>query len=69
MHESDKSLLRFIISSTGDRRITTIAVADEVGMIQDVNCIIDYKLSLDPELLYNHTLVFGGEQVKILDND
>lgn len=48
---------------TGDRRITAIAVAAEVNIVDKKNNLVDYSDSLELSMLYNKTLVFNGEHI------
>ncbi|XWV25945.1 magnesium-transporting ATPase [Tupanvirus soda lake] len=53
---------------TGDRKITAIAVAQEVNISQKEN-IIEYNEYVQPQNVMNKTLVFSGDQVKNIETD
>lgn len=50
---------------TGDRKITAVAVAQEIG-ISDNNKLVDYDHSTVVDELHDKTLVFSGKQVETL---
>lgn len=48
---------------TGDRRITALAVAKEIGMLGDEDAV-DFKENRDPGFYFNRTMVFNGDTMK-----
>jgi magnesium-transporting ATPase (P-type) len=53
---------------TGDRKITAIAVADEVDIVHNKGELLDYDVSINHLSITDKTLIFSGEQTKLLQN-
>ena len=52
---------------TGDRRITAVAVAEEVNIVQE-GSMVEYHSDLDPSTIKKRTLIFSGELTRNCSN-